>query len=101
MGRRLFCEISPTTYKISVFKNILTRDVKNVFSSQEFATSKMDAPLPVLIYRNKSLMRRVLGNVDPLLQENKVINLALSAPKVTNVLIRPGETFSFWKLAGR
>ena len=78
-----------------------TRDVKNVFSSQEFATSKMDAPLPVLIYRNKSLMRRVLGNVDPLLQENKVINLALSAPKVTNVLIRPGETFSFWKLAGR
>jgi vancomycin resistance protein VanW len=101
MRRRLFCEISPTTYKISVFKNTLARDVKNVFSSQEFAISKMDALLPVLIYRNKSLMRRVLGNVDPLLQENKVMNLGLSAPKVTNVLIRPGETFSFWKLAGR
>jgi len=99
--RRLFCEISPTTYKISVFKNILSRDLKDIFSSQEFANSKMDTLLPVLIYRNKSLMRRVLGNVDPLLQENKVINLGLSAPKVTNVLIRPGETFSFWKLAGR
>lgn len=46
-------------------------------------------------------MRRVLGNVDPVLQENKVLNLGLSAPKVTNVLIRPGQTFSFWKLAGR
>ncbi|RIE05759.1 VanW family protein [Candidatus Cryosericum terrychapinii] len=101
MGRKLFCEISPTTYEISVFKNILVRDVKNIFSSQEFATSKMDALLPVLIYRNKSLMRRVLGNVDPLLQENKVQNLGLSAPKVTNVLIRPGQIFSFWKLAGR
>jgi vancomycin resistance protein VanW len=61
----------------------------------------MDALLPVLIYRNKSLMRRVLGNVDPVLQENKVLNLGLSAPKVTNVLIRPGQTFSFWKLVGR
>ena len=101
MGRRLFCEISPTTYRISVLKNTLARDVKNVFSPQEFATSKLDSPLPFLIYRNKSLMRRVLWNVDPLLQENKVINLALSAPKVTNVLIRPGQTFSFWKLAGR
>jgi vancomycin resistance protein VanW len=101
MGRKLFCEISPTTYEISVFKNILVRDVKNIFSSQEFATNKMDALLPVLIYRNKSLMRRVLGNVDPLLQENKVQNLGLSAPKVTNVLIRPGQIFSFWKLAGR
>jgi vancomycin resistance protein VanW len=101
MSRRLFCEISPTTYEISVFKNILARDLKNIFSSQEFATSKMDALLPVLIYRNKSLMRRVLGNVDPVLQENKVLNLGLSAPKVTNVLIRPGQTFSFWKLVGR
>ena len=101
MGRRLFCEISPTTYQISVLKNILGRDVENVLSSQKFATSKVDSLLPVLIYRNKSLMRRVLGNVDPLLQENKVINLALSAPKVTHVLIRPGQTFSFWKLAGR
>ncbi len=101
MGRRLFCEISPTTYQISVLKNIVARDVKNVFSRQEFATDKTDSPLPFLIYESKSLMRRVLGNVDPLLQENKVINLALSAPKVTNVLIRPGQTFSFWKLAGR
>jgi vancomycin resistance protein VanW len=99
--RRLFCEISPTTYKISVFKNMLLRDLKDIFSSQEFANSKMDALLPVLIYRNKSLMRRVLGNVDPVLQENKVLNLGLSAPKVTNVLIRPGQTFSFWRLAGR
>jgi vancomycin resistance protein VanW len=99
--RRLFCEISPTTYKISVFKNMLLRDLKDIFSSQEFANSKMDALLPVLIYRNKSLMRRVLGNVDPVLQENKVLNLGLSAPKVTNVLIRPGQIFSFWKLAGR
>jgi len=35
------------------------------------------------------------------LQENKAVNLALAAPLVSNVLIYPGETFSFWKLVGK
>ena len=34
------------------------------------------------------------------LQENKAVNLSLAAPKVTNVLIKPGQTFSFWRLVG-
>jgi len=70
--RTLFCEVSPTTYKISVFKNIVLRDVKDFFSPQEFASTRTDDLLPVLIYRNKSLMRRVLGNVDPMLQETRL-----------------------------
>ncbi|HWQ21238.1 MAG TPA: VanW family protein [Clostridia bacterium] len=102
MGRRrLFCDISPTTYRLSVLKGILLRDLQDVVRAQRFADTRTEALLPVLVYRNSSLMRRVLGNVDPVLQENKVTNLRLSAPRVTNVLIRPGETFSFWKLAGR
>ena len=28
-------------------------------------------------------------------------NLAISAPKITGILIKPGETFSLWKLVGR
>ena len=35
------------------------------------------------------------------LQENKAKNLSLVAPKISGVIIRPGETFSFWKLVGR
>jgi len=38
--------------------------------------------------------------VDLGLQENKATNLAIAAPKVNGILIRPGETFSFWKLVG-
>lgn len=100
-GRKLFCEISPTTYRISVFRNILLRDVKDFFAPQEFAGGRMDGLLPVVVYRNRSLMRRVLGNVDPVLQENKVVNLGLAAPKVTHILILPGQVFSFWKLVGQ
>ncbi|MEI3579439.1 MAG: VanW family protein [Acutalibacteraceae bacterium] len=46
------------------------------------------------------MIRRRLGNVDMQLQENKAVNLALAAPCVDRVLIRPGEEFSFWRLVG-
>lgn len=45
-------------------------------------------------------MRRKLGDVDARLQENKAVNLAIAAPKVSGILVRPGETFSFWRLVG-
>lgn len=34
------------------------------------------------------------------LQENKAISLGLAAPHIDGILIKPGETFSFWHLAG-
>jgi vancomycin resistance protein VanW len=61
----------------------------------------LNKPLPYVICTHRSLIRRKLGNTDPELQENKAVNLALAAPKVSGVLIRPGETFSFWRLVGR
>lgn len=101
MKRRLFCEISPFTYKISVFKCRLIRSVKNALTKGGFAKTISADPLPYLVYRHKSLIRRRLGNVDMRLQENKAVNLSLAAPKVSGVLIRPGEIFSFWELVGK
>ena len=100
MGRKLFCEISPLTYKISVFKGILLRRVKWLMNKQRYARHFSEVELPVVIYKHKSLIRRRLGNVDMDLQENKAVNLSLAAPRVSNILIRPGETFSFWRLVG-
>ena len=99
MARRLFCELSPLTYEISVAKMRLIRHAKNLRSGRCFAKTKAE-PLPKLIYGHKSLIRRKLGNVDMTLQENKAINLSLAAPKVSGVVIYPGETFSFWQLVG-
>lgn len=100
MGRKLFCEISPLTYKISVMKCRMMRDIKDLFSGCDFASEKSDEPLTVLIYGHNSLIRRRLGNVDMRLQENKAVNLSIAAPKVNGILIEPGETFSFWRLVG-
>ena len=101
MPRRLFCEISPLTYKISTEKCRIVRKVHDVLSTEKFAREKQTEPLSVVIYRHNSLIRRTLGNVRMDLQENKAVNLSIAAPKVDGVLIRPGETFSFWHLVGR
>ena len=98
MARRLFCEISPVTYALSVTLRRLRRYGAWLFCRHARVKA---APLPVVVYAHASLIRRTLGCVDMALQENKAVNLALSAPKVSGVLIRPGETFSFWRLVGR
>lgn len=100
MGKKLFCEISPMTYKISVCKGILLRRIKWLINRKEYAKHFSEEILPSVIYRHKSLIRRRLGNVDMDLQENKAVNLFLTAPKINNILIKPGETFSFWRLVG-
>ena len=46
------------------------------------------------------LLRRLHG-VDMELQKGKVKNLALAAARLNGIVIRPGETFSFWGLIGR
>ncbi len=100
MRRKLFCEISPFCYEISVWKGRMMRMARDWFSGERFACRKKRELLPTLIERHKSLIRRKLGDVDVALQENKAVNLALAAPKISGVLIRPGETFSFWQLVG-
>jgi len=101
VGRKLFGEISPLTYAIAVNRQILLRKIRNIRSGTKFAREKDHADLPVSVYRHNSLIRRKLGTVDLALQENKAISLGLAAPHIDGVLIRPGETFSFWQLVGR
>lgn len=100
MARKLFCEISPLTYKISAFKGRTVRRLRDLTSGQRFAKVKQMEPLPVSIIHHNSLIRRRLGNVNMTLQENKAVNLGIAAPCLNGVLIRPGETFSFWHLVG-
>ena len=101
MKRKLFCEISPLTYKISMEKCILVRKISNLLSKERFAREKANEKLPFVIYKHNSLIRRRLGNVNMELQNNKAINLSIAAPKISGIIIKPGETFSFWELVDR
>lgn len=101
MRRKLFCEISPFTYRLSMEKEILKRHLKDSLSKYHFAKERVESSLPVLVYQHNSLIRRRLGNVNMQLQENKVANLALAVSHIDGLIIRPDETFSVWKLIGR
>ena len=101
MPRKLFCEISPFTYRLSMEKEILKRHLKDFIHKIRFAKERTTDNLPVVIYRHNSLIRRRLGNVNMQLQENKATNLALAVKNIDGLLIRPGETFSVWKQIGR
>lgn len=101
MGRKLFCELSPICYKISVEKEILLRNLKDFFRKDKIAKTKSSEPLPNTVKGHSSVLVRRLHGVDIRLQENKVTNIQLSSEQINGLIIKPGETFSFWKTSGR
>lgn len=100
MGRMLFSDISPLTYRIAVQRQRMQRCFTDMYGREDFASWRSEENLPVTLYRHNSLIRRKLGNTEQDSQEGKARSLALSAPHVDGIVIRPGETFSFWRLVG-
>ena len=70
MGRKLFCEISPFTYRMSMEKEILKRHLQDLLRKTRFAKERTMEALPVVVYRHNSLIRRRLGNVNMQSHEN-------------------------------
>lgn len=100
-GNKMFCEISPTCYAISVKKEILKRHIKNFFGYKNYAKTIQNEKLPnVVSSYNSNLIKRAKG-IDITLQENKAVNIELACKKINGVVIRPGEIFSFWKMVGK
>ena len=101
MARKLFCEINPTCYAISIQKEICLRHVKNAFSKARFSKTISKERLPNVVYAHSSnLIKRGKG-IDIRLQENKATNIRLAGSKISGMVIHPGETFSFWKTVGK
>lgn len=100
MARKLFCELSPTAYKISVWKGIFLRRVSDIFKGEKYASKKSEDEFGNIVKSHSSLILRRLEGVDMTLQENKAVNLKLASGKINGIIIRPGETFSFWRTVG-
>ncbi len=80
---------------------ILKRKFNWTFGKKDWAKLKSNALLKHTVFSHKSMILRPLKDVDMYLQENKRTNLEIAINKIDNILIRPGETFSIWKLVGR
>ncbi|MGE3802441.1 MAG: VanW family protein [Candidatus Kapaibacterium sp.] len=79
----------------------LKRKAEWRFSRQKWAKERVGESLPFKWKEHRSFLLRPLRDVDMWLQHNKVTNLRLAINQIDGLLIRPGETFSLWKLVGR
>lgn len=95
-----FCDISPTTYAISLQKEILKRKLQDTLGKEKFAFERSTQKLGTVVFAYDSgLIKRGPG-IDPVLQENKAINIQLACNKLNGLVVHPGEVFSFWHIVG-
>ena len=80
---------------------ILKRKINWLTQSHKFVRTKATGQLNYLLIKHRSFLLRPLKNVDMYLQENKVTNLKIAIQPIDQIVIKPGEIFSIWKLVGR
>ncbi|GGF62829.1 hypothetical protein GCM10010912_04990 [Paenibacillus albidus] len=80
---------------------IWRRYLKWVVQPGKRALTRKTADLPHVAMNHATPLLRSLRNVDMELQYNKIVNLKLAVAKLNGLLIRPGETFSYWRMIGK
>lgn len=98
--RKLFCERNKLCYNISLRKEYLLRDIKTLTSGNKYCSLISGEKLPNIVKGHRSTLIRRLHGVDLRLQYNKVTNLTLASRQINGIVIKSGETFSFWRLVG-
>ena len=86
MGRKkLFCEISPLTYAISLQKEITKRHIKNVLGKEKFAKNILAEKLPTIVFQSHNDMIKRGPGIDIKLQLNKAENIKLACSKINGL----------------
>jgi vancomycin resistance protein VanW len=68
---------------------------------KNYATTRNEMSLlPHVISKHSTPLIRQLKDVDMWLQHNKVKNLQIASCRLNRIIIKPGETFSYWRLIG-
>lgn len=80
---------------------ILKRKFHWIFSKKKWASTKNTILFEHSVFKHQSLLLRPLKEVDMYLQKNKITNLAIAISHLNTIVIKPGETFSIWKLVGK
>ncbi|MDD7793157.1 VanW family protein [Clostridium sp. 'White wine YQ'] len=71
------------------------------FSNKKFSKHLNEELYQNIIFQHRTPLLRKLKGVDMGLQINKIQNLKIATKKINGLVIKPGETFSYWKLIGR
>ncbi len=98
---KLFCDINPTCYAISMQKEIVKRHIQNTLSKERFASTVRQETLPNVVASYSSHLIKRGPGIDPVLQENKAVNIDIAGKTINGLMIYPGEVFSFWGRLGK
>lgn len=98
MKRKRITQIFPWLLPIRRKQRLFCFYLKMRFDGKRYATEKKEAVLPCQVFETESDLYNYETGFDMKYQENKVFNLKLAANSLDNLIIKPGEIFSFWKL---
>ncbi|MDJ1483413.1 VanW family protein [Cytophagaceae bacterium YF14B1] len=98
--KKLLSQYHPALYFLSVWEKRIRRYIWWKCNKESYAFQKQNDKLPFRIKKHQSVLIRKLGDADLVLQYNKVENLKIAIQEINNILIKPGETFSFCNLVG-
>ncbi|MDP2586334.1 MAG: VanW family protein [Candidatus Komeilibacteria bacterium] len=99
-ARIAFSKKYPAIKTPVIFLRHLARNLENVLDPRITYQTRVDF-FDCVVARHQSVLRRKLGESDPKLQEQKIINLQQAIRRLNGVVIMPGDIFSFWKIIGR
>ena len=80
---------------------ILKRHAQWHLSSTRYAKSRSTELLEHVHARHRTPLLRQLKGVDMWLQYNKIDSLRIAASCIDGLVVRPGESFSFWRMVGK
>ncbi|MBR6101014.1 MAG: VanW family protein [Ruminococcus sp.] len=95
-----FCDLGPIPYAISEKKEILKHKARDIKNGVKFAKDRKNKKLPCLVSSHVGTIVKTGPGIDPVLQENKAVNIRLAGGRMNGLIIHPGEEFSFWKTVG-
>lgn len=72
-----------------------------LWGPKKFASERDEKLLAHVHFGHRTILLRKLKDVEMWMQHNKVINLRIATQQLNGLVIRPGETMSYWKLIGK
>ncbi|MBI2415791.1 MAG: VanW family protein [Candidatus Kerfeldbacteria bacterium] len=90
----------PFLKKPIIFLRHLFRDIQNFFDFRIKYERKNDF-FDCIIARHQSVLRRKLGDSNPKLQEQKIVNLKQAIQRLNGIVIQPNHVFSLWNIIGK
>jgi vancomycin resistance protein VanW len=98
-NRKRITELVPFLTPIRTWQRKIFFYAKMNFDDNKYSYEQNYSPLSFKIFNTKSILINHNSGYDIKYQFNKAFNLELASKKFNGILIKPGETFSFWKIA--